>query len=66
MNTRSGKLSDTSVPSGDAQNTEMNPGTVGRKRKKSTAGSSSKKKTTPVDHAVHMDGKQDRVLSKSF
>jgi hypothetical protein len=62
-------MSDTSVPSGDAQNTEINPGrpTVGRKRKKSTAGSSRKKQTTPVDHAVHMDtngdGKQDCVLS---
>ena len=62
-------MSDTSVPSSDAQNTEINPGTVGRKRKKSTAGTSSKKKTPPVDHAVavHMDnngdGKQDCVLS---
>ncbi|KAL7395218.1 hypothetical protein ABVT39_012387 [Epinephelus coioides] len=52
-------MSDTSVPSGDAQNTETNPGTVGRKRKKSTVGTSSKKKTTPVDHAVHMDNNGD-------
>ncbi|XP_078032246.1 uncharacterized protein LOC144467465 [Epinephelus lanceolatus] len=59
MNTRSGKMSDTSVPSGDAQNTETNSGTVGRKRKKSTAGTSGKKKTTPVDHAVHMDNNGD-------
>lgn len=49
------------------KNTEINPGTVRRKRKTSTAGTSCKKKTTPVDHAVHMDnngdGKQDCVLS---
>ena len=63
MKTRSGKMSDTSVPSGDAQITEINPGAVGRKRKKSTASTSSKKKTTPVDQVVHVDsngdGKQD-------
>ena len=67
MNTRSGKMSDTSVPSGNAQHTEINLGTLGRKRKKSTAGTSSNTKTTPVDHAVHIDnngdGKQDCVLS---
>ncbi|RXN38430.1 coiled-coil domain-containing protein 106-like [Labeo rohita] len=52
-------MSSTSVPSGDAQNTEINSGTVWRKRKKSTAGTSSKKKATPVDHAVHMDNNGD-------
>ena len=56
-------MSDTSVPSSNAQNTEIHPGTVGRKRKTSTAGTSGKEKSTPADHAVHMDhngdGKQD-------
>lgn len=50
-------MSGTSVPRGDAQNSEINPGTVWRK--KSTAGTSSKKKATRVDHAVHMDNNDD-------
>ncbi len=49
-------MSDASVPSGDAQNTELNPGTAGRKRKKSTAETSSLKKTTPVRHAEDNNG----------
>ncbi|XP_023806807.1 uncharacterized protein LOC111946772 [Oryzias latipes] len=53
MNTRSGKMSN---PSGNAQTTAINPGTVGKKRKKSTAGISKERETSTVDQPdVHMD-----------
>lgn len=50
-----------SNPSRNPQTTEKNPGTVGRKRKKSTAGTSKKKETSPMDQDVHMD---DDVVGK--
>ncbi|XP_023815027.1 zinc finger CCHC domain-containing protein 10-like [Oryzias latipes] len=53
MNTRSGKMSN---PSGNAQTTAINPGTVGKNRKKSTAGISKERETSTVDQPdVHMD-----------
>ncbi|XP_077363376.1 uncharacterized protein LOC144023950 [Festucalex cinctus] len=58
MNTRSGKMFDSCVPNNDTQNTEIHPGTAGRKRKKSTAGTSSKKTTSAVGY-VHMDNSND-------
>lgn len=64
MNTQYRESLGINIPSGTSaiQNTEMNPETTRRKRKKSTAGT-----TSPKDHAAHLDvndfkGKQDFVL----